>query len=232
MTTTTKSRCQRATRSPRVIDTPFINLDELPDDRLSAARLYEIELYNHSFLAPSPEEARSLAALARAGDTQAREDMVVACLRYVFHVGHGLAHQHGIDFLAADVVPEGNLSVMEHLEKSYNHISPFGYLMTCAKFEMARWAPRHSTIIPVPSSEHPDREKRAQPYQIFSVDALVLQRDFTNAALATEQEVACDGSNRRRSCGVAGKRSKPTPQANQTPAGARRPAKASAPERR
>ncbi len=81
MTTTAKSR-QRATKPPRVIDAPFVNLDELPDDRLTASRLYEIELYNHSFLAPSVEEARSWAALARAGDTQAREDMVVACLRY------------------------------------------------------------------------------------------------------------------------------------------------------
>jgi len=64
------------------------------------------------------------------------------------------------------------------------------------------------------------------------VEVLVLQRDFTNAALATEPEVACDGSNRRRSCVVAGKRSTLTPQANPTPAGARRPARASAPERR
>ena len=30
------------------------------------------------------------------------------------------------------------------------------------------------------------------------IDALVLQRDFTNAILATGQEVACDGSNRQR----------------------------------
>jgi FRG domain len=62
--------------------------------------------------------------------------------------------------------------------------------------------------------------------------ALVLQRDFTNVALATAQEVACDGSNRRCSCVVAGKRSTLTPQAHPTPAGARRPARASVPERR
>src|SRR6266699_4975344 len=35
---------------------------------------------------------------------------------------------------------------------------------------------------------------------------LVLQRDFTSAAPATGQGVACDGSNRRRSCGVADRR--------------------------
>ncbi len=105
MTTPAKSRGPRARKPPRVIDTPFINLDELPDERLSAARLYEIELYNHSRLAPSLlEEARGVAARARAGEKQAREDMVVACLRYVFHVGHGLALQHGITEMAADVV--------------------------------------------------------------------------------------------------------------------------------
>ncbi len=35
----------------------------------------------------------------------------------------------------------------------------------------------------------------------FHSDLLVLQRDFTSAAPATGQGVACDGSNRRRSCG-------------------------------
>ncbi len=171
MTTTAKSRGPRAAKPPRVIDTPFINLDELPDERLTAARLYEIELYNHSLLAPSAlEEARGLASRARVGDAQAREDMIVACLRYVFHVGHGLALQHGITEMAADVVAVGNLSVMEHLEKAYDHVSPFGYLMTCAKGEMTRWAQQHSTIITVPGN-HPDRERRAQPYRIFSIDA-------------------------------------------------------------
>ncbi len=167
MTTTAKSR-QRATKPPRVIDAPFVNLDELPDDRLTASRLYEIELYNHSFLAPSVEEARSWAALARAGDTQAREDMVVACLRYVFHVGHALAIQGDIRELAADIVAAGNVSVMERLEKAYDHISPFGYLMTCAKFDMARWARQYSTLITLPG--HPNKEKRAPSYQFFSLD--------------------------------------------------------------
>src|SRR6266536_5897686 len=144
----------RKRNEPQVLDTPFVNLDELPDDRLTAARLYERELYNHSLLAPSLEQARSWASLATAGEKQAREDMVVACLRYVFHVGYGLALQHGITEMAADVVAVGNLSVMEHLEKAYDHVSPFGYLMTCAKGEMTRWAQQHSTIITVPS--HPN----------------------------------------------------------------------------
>ncbi len=87
MTTTAKNRRPHATKPPRVIDAPFVNLDELPDDRLSAARLYEIELYNHSFLAPSPEEARNWAALARAGEKQAREDMVVAGVRVLTTAG-------------------------------------------------------------------------------------------------------------------------------------------------
>ena len=87
MTITAKNRRQCVTKPPRVIDAPFVNLDELPDDRLSAARLYEIELYNHSFLAPSPEEARNWAALARAGEKQAREDMVVAGVRVLTTAG-------------------------------------------------------------------------------------------------------------------------------------------------
>src|SRR5260221_6619880 len=62
-------------------------------------------------------------------------------------------------------------------------------------------------------------------------DVLVLQRDITSAVPATGQEVACDGSNRRRSCGAADRRSKPTPQADPARVGARRPARASAPER-
>ncbi|HYU72012.1 MAG TPA: hypothetical protein VEL31_04980 [Ktedonobacteraceae bacterium] len=184
MTTTAKSRGPRAAKPPRVIDTPFINLDELPDERLTAARLYEIELYNHSLLAPSAlEEARGLASRARVGDAQAREDMIVACLRYVFHVGHGLALQHGITEMAADVVAVGNLSVMEHLEKAYDHVSPFGYLMTCAKGEMTRWAQQHSTIITVPS--HPNKEKRAHSYQLLG-------------SVRTENKSQCGDS----SCGI------------------------------
>src|SRR6266487_5004481 len=65
----------------------------------------------------------------------------------------------------------------------------------------------------------------------YSTDALVLQRDFTSATPATEPEVACDGSNRRRSCDVADRRSKPTPQADPAQVGARKPARASAPAR-
>src|SRR6266496_2884708 len=184
MTTTTKGRGPRAKASPQVLETPFVNLDELPNDRLTAARLYEIELYNHSLLAPTAlEEARGLAARARAGDTQAREKMIIACLRYVFHVGHGLAIQHGITEMAADVVAVGNLSVMEHLEKAYDHASPFGYLMTCAKGEMTRWAQQHSTIITVPS--HPNKEKRAHSYQLLG-------------SVRTENKSQCGDS----SCGI------------------------------
>src|SRR6266571_2035001 len=63
----------------------------------------------------------------------------------------------------------------------------------------------------------------------YLTDVLVLQRDFTTAVPATGQEVACDESNRRHSCGVADRRSKPKPQAHPARAGARRPARASAP---
>src|SRR5258708_37844099 len=61
---------------------------------------------------------------------------------------------------------------------------------------------------------------------------LVLQRDFTSAILVTGPAVACDESNRRRSCGVADRRSKPRPQAHPARVGAKRPARASTPERR
>jgi transposase-like protein len=43
---------------------------------------------------------------------------------------------------------------------------------------------------------------------------LVLQRDFTNAILATGQEVAYDGTDRQRTCVAADTRSDPTPQAD------------------
>src|SRR5262249_39950042 len=74
-----------------------------------------------------------------------------------------------------------------------------------------------------------------QPIHIprdYLTGVLVLQRDFTNVALATEQAGACDESNRPRSCGVVGKRSKPRLLANLTPVGARRPVIASVPEQR
>src|SRR6266702_1503393 len=62
--------------------------------------------------------------------------------------------------------------------------------------------------------------------------ALVLQRDFTSAIPATGQGVACDGSNRQRTCVAADKRSDPTPQADRARAAAAPPARASAPARR
>ncbi len=160
----------RKRNEPQVLDTPFVNLDELPDDRLTAARLYERELYNHSLLAPSLEQARSWASLARAGEKQAREDMVVACLRYVFHVGYALATQGDIRELAEDIVAQGNLAVMEYLERAYDHISPFGYLMTCAKFVMVRYAQQHSKLITLPTHQS-SRAKYAPMYQFFSIDA-------------------------------------------------------------
>ena len=87
------------------------------------------------------------------------------------------------------------------------------------------------------------REMVVEPYQTLERElsisccpvekaALVLQRDFTSADPAIGQGGACDGSSRRHSCGVADKRSKPTPQADPARAVARRPARASAPERR
>jgi Pentapeptide repeats (8 copies) len=60
---------------------------------------------------------------------------------------------------------------------------------------------------------------------------LVLQRDFTSAVPAVGQEVACDGSNKRSSCGVVDRRSTPTLQADPARVGARQPARASTPER-
>src|SRR5258708_1028349 len=64
-----------------------------------------------------------------------------------------------------------------------------------------------------------------------AVYVLVLQRDITSAVPVIGQEVACDGSNRRHSYGVADTRSKPRPQADLARAGARRPSRASVPER-
>jgi hypothetical protein len=68
--------------------------------------------------------------------------------------------------------------------------------------------------------------------ELSVLGALVLQRDFTNAVPAIGQAVAYGGSNRQHSRGVAGKQSKPRPQADPTRAGARRLARANAPEQR
>ncbi len=61
---------------------------------------------------------------------------------------------------------------------------------------------------------------------------LVLQRDFTSAIPAIGPGVACDGSDRQRTCVAADRRSAPTPQAGRARAAAAPPARASAAEPR
>jgi hypothetical protein len=78
---------------------------------------------------------------------------------------------------------------------------------------------------------HGNTEDYYNPANSFLNDVLVLQRDFTSAVPVTGPGVACDGSNRQRSCGAADRRSTPARQADPARAGAKRPVRASAPER-
>src|SRR5712692_281986 len=85
---------------------------------------------------PTFEEEQGLIKRARAGDTDAREALVLSCLGYVKTVARKYAvicaawGKKRIEYL--DLVQVGNLTLLECFDKAIVHPCPYGYLKRAA----------------------------------------------------------------------------------------------------
>ena len=131
--------------------------------KLSQTALYSEILSNEeryhqdvaAIACPTGEEELSLIQRARAGDADARETLVLSCLRYAKTVARkyvamcAACRKKRIEYL--DLVQVGNLALLECFDKAIVHPNPYGYLKRAASGEIVKYCLKHASLITSPS---------------------------------------------------------------------------------
>lgn len=172
-----------------------LNADELPDDMLTSEELYRLELKKYTSCSPSQKDALKLARQAQAGDTHAREELIVNCMRYVAKVGYNIARTFEVtEYL--DVIAEGNLAVVEHVETALSHLHPCAYLMKTALGYMYNYCAENKTMIKTPRSYDDKSASVNTPKNFVSLDQPLPGRDTKTLADFLPEPELCPPSTK------------------------------------
>jgi RNA polymerase sigma factor (sigma-70 family) len=132
---------------------------EMPDYpadlSLSSRSLYSYELNFVPFRHLYSNEYDRLVDRARQGDEQAREEMILLCLRHVAKVAHTFYQtlDHGKDDLS-DLIALGNLALVERLDYALTKDQPFPVLYGAAESEIRVHCRYHSDLIDLPEHSY------------------------------------------------------------------------------
>ena len=107
----------------------------------------------------SAEEQRLLEERAREGDAQARERIVFECMHFVQRVAslYTRTYMRSDDYL--DLIQVGNLSLLEHVDKTFDTGKNTAYLCAIARREMRYELAYRSSIIMFPMNAAVPREQ-------------------------------------------------------------------------
>ncbi len=123
-----------------------------PADVPTIEELYRSEVRQLPRL--SVEEEQELVRRTRAGDADARDDLITSCLNYVGFMAarykYFVLHD---DYL--DLVGIGNLAVVEHLDRSLLRDNPCAYLRGVVKFTILHYCFSHASLITRPQQTAP-----------------------------------------------------------------------------
>ena len=104
------------------------------------------------------QEERALVARARSGDPNARQALFTSggLLKYVQYWASRYAQVYKwiarLDYW--DIVQEGNLMLVEMLDRALEKDDPIGYIQACAKYQMRRYCARYGSLISTPQGEY------------------------------------------------------------------------------
>ena len=112
---------------------------------LTSVEQYRFEMYQIPRL--TPQEEAAIMVRAKAHDPEAKEALILCCLRYVAHIATHYAHYAKHDEYL-DIVGVGNLAVMETLENALTKRDPKGFLFMTAKWTMISYCFYRSSLMP------------------------------------------------------------------------------------
>jgi len=123
-----------------------------PSDTLTSEELYRSEVRKLPTL--TVEDEQELVRRARAGDAEARSDLITSCLNYVGFMAARYKHYvNHDDYL--DLVGIGNLAVVEHLDRSLLRDNPCAYLRGVVKYTVLHYCFTHASLISRPQQTAP-----------------------------------------------------------------------------
>lgn len=95
------------------------------------------------------QQEQVIVARARTGDPVAREELIMSCLNYVGSIANRhkqyLYHDEYLD-----LVGEGNLAVVEAVERALTKENPCGYLRSVAKYTIISYCATRASLIARP----------------------------------------------------------------------------------
>ncbi len=115
----------------------------MTNDILTNWQQYRCEMSEHRRLTDAEEQALIKRALQ--GDEQAKHEIVQSCLWYVARVAQKYVDLPHDDVL--DLVAEGNLALVEHIDRALSKANPFAYLMKVAALEIKHYVWYESHLI-------------------------------------------------------------------------------------
>src|SRR6266480_301721 len=118
-----------------------------PADTLTSEELYRSEVRHLPKV--TVEKERELIRRARAGDAEARSELITSCLNYVgFMAARYTCYVNHDEYL--DLVGIGNLAVVEHLDRSLLRDNPCAYLRGVVKYTVLHYCLAHASLISRP----------------------------------------------------------------------------------
>jgi RNA polymerase sporulation-specific sigma factor len=120
-------------------------------DILTNWQQYRQEMIAHPRLTHAEEQV--LVDRALQGDEQAKHEIVQACLGYVTRVAQKYGELPHDDLL--DLVAEGNLALVEYVDRALTKEKPFPYLMKVAASEIKHYVWYRSSLISRNNDKYP-----------------------------------------------------------------------------
>lgn len=158
--------------SPSMADEHMLTVDELNQlDDLSGATLYSAEVRRIPFL--PREEQEQYATAARAGDSEARNELVTNCLNWVLTKADSVYWERRPSHSdLMDLIGHANVKMMEAIPQALSSRDPVAYLMSVGIREM-RWYCTYND----PMIYRPRCDKAGTP-SVGSLDADVTGRSL------------------------------------------------------
>ncbi|MGI9058229.1 MAG: hypothetical protein ACR2H5_06595 [Ktedonobacteraceae bacterium] len=138
---------------------------------LDAPELNSKQLYRREFYSLSPratgEEEQAIIAQARAGNQEARFRLVEDAMHYVSALAWKFAQVYERDYI--DIVAQGNLLLVEHLDHALASDCLLAYLRTKAKYGLIAYCTATQTLITTPKDT--GHGKKLKPLSVASLDS-------------------------------------------------------------
>jgi len=162
--------------------------------------------YRHDIVQVSPldpQREQDLFARARAGDTEARNEIIThGLLHYIEYWAKRLFVTYAymsyrIEY--ADLIQAASLTVLEYFDHALTLDNPLAYLFACAKYQMRTYCIRYSSLIATPTTFKDG--KQVSPRPVESLDApLNEEMDGTLAEILADETWQCRANGDEKAC--------------------------------